>query len=390
MQRNVSGQKWAVFAFDRTDNTPKTGDAANITANLRIDGGAANAVDDTNPTETEGGFYEFDITQAESNGDKIVIVPSSVTSNIQVVGAPTTIYTTPPNFPELGIESDGDVTKANLVDTLSGHTAQTADHTANISTTLGEVRHISGDLIVTSGDVVSIESKVDIIDTEVGLISGDVASILSDTNETQGKLPTNKFMGSSDGADDDGTLNTILDETRHVSGDLLVVSGDVISIKTVTDLLPNAGALNDLATILTEARHISGDLLVVSGDVVSIEGKVDTIDTEVGLISGDVASILIDTGTSIPALIGALNDITSGDVLTQVNAALDTAITELGVAVPTATPTVRTGIMLMYMALRNKLDITATTKEIHNDAGTKIAEKTLSDDTTTYSESEMA
>ena len=49
MQKNVAGQQWIVFAFDLTDNTPLTGDAANITGNLRLDGGAANAIDDTNP-----------------------------------------------------------------------------------------------------------------------------------------------------------------------------------------------------------------------------------------------------------------------------------------------------------------------------------------------------
>jgi hypothetical protein len=98
MQKNVSGQKWIVFAFDRTDNTPVTGDAANITANLRIDGGAANAVDDTNPTELEDGFYVFDITQAESNGDMIVIAPASSTSDVQVIGVPGAVYTTPPSF----------------------------------------------------------------------------------------------------------------------------------------------------------------------------------------------------------------------------------------------------------------------------------------------------
>lgn len=86
-------QKWVVFAFDRTDNTPKTGDAANITANLRIDGAAANAVDDTNPTELEDGFYIFDITAAESNGNNIVICPASATSNIQVIGVPGAVWT---------------------------------------------------------------------------------------------------------------------------------------------------------------------------------------------------------------------------------------------------------------------------------------------------------
>jgi hypothetical protein len=46
--------------------------------------------------------------------------------------------------------------------------------------------------------------------------------------------------------------------------------------------------------------------------------------------------------------------------------------------------------MFLYMALRNKLDITATLKEIHNDAGTVIAKKALSDDGTTYSETKAA
>ncbi|MHC4676392.1 MAG: hypothetical protein ACYTBZ_28205, partial [Planctomycetota bacterium] len=94
MLKNTASQKWSVFAFDRTDNTPKTGDAANITANLRLDGGAANAIDDTNPTELEDGFYIFDITQAECNADHIVICPSSTTANIQVIGTPMATWTT--------------------------------------------------------------------------------------------------------------------------------------------------------------------------------------------------------------------------------------------------------------------------------------------------------
>lgn len=67
-------------------------------------------------------------------------------------------------------------------------------------------------------------------------------------------------------------------------------------------------------------------------------------------------------------------------------------IAELAQAIPAATPTFATGLMLMYMGIRNKLDIdrTAATKEIHNDAGTQIAVKTTSDDGTTYSEAKMA
>ena len=101
MQKNTAGQKWVVYAWDTTGPSPKTGDASNITANLRIDGGAANPVDDTNPTELEDGYYVFDITQVESNGDLILIAPASATGNIQVRGVPEALYTssfTPGDF----------------------------------------------------------------------------------------------------------------------------------------------------------------------------------------------------------------------------------------------------------------------------------------------------
>ena len=46
----------------------------------------------------------------------------------------------------------------------------------------------------------------------------------------------------------------------------------------------------------------------------------------------------------------------------------------------------------MYMAMRNKLDVATVatdTLEVHNDAGTRIAQKLLSDDGADYSEAKM-
>ena len=94
MQKNVAGQKWQVFAFDRTDNTPKTGDAAQITANLRKDWGSAAATNDTNPTELEDGFYVFDLTQTETNADVLALAPESSTADVQVIATPGVFYTT--------------------------------------------------------------------------------------------------------------------------------------------------------------------------------------------------------------------------------------------------------------------------------------------------------
>ena len=65
------------------------------------------------------------------------------------------------------------------------------------------------------------------------------------------------------------------------------------------------------------------------------------------------------------------------------------ALDELAQAAPSATPTQSAALMLLYMALRNKVDVTATFKEVHNDIGTVITKKALSDDGTTYSEAEM-
>lgn len=80
------------------------------------------------------------------------------------------------------------------------------------------------------------------------------------------------------------------------------------------------------------------------------------------------------------------------EVESEVNDALDTAISELGVAAPTATPTLRTGLMLLYMMARNKVDVDTTgtdAMKVHNDAGTQICSKAITDDGTDYSEAKM-
>jgi hypothetical protein len=93
----------------------------------------------------------------------------------------------------------------------------TTDKDGEIDSILAESRHISGDLVI---------------------VSGDTAAILADTNQMQGKLPTNNFMGSSVTTDKDGEIDSILAESRHISGDLVIVSGDTVAIKAKTDNLP--------------------------------------------------------------------------------------------------------------------------------------------------------
>ena len=80
------------------------------------------------------------------------------------------------------------------------------------------------------------------------------------------------------------------------------------------------------------------------------------------------------------------------EVESEVNDAIDTAISELCVAAPTATPTIRTALMLLYMSLRNK-SVTQTSGtdalEVYNNAGAIIAKKLLTDDGSDYTAAEM-
>lgn len=103
IQKNVASQKFRVFAFDATTNLPVTGDAANITCKIGIDWAALAAVADTNPTETEDGYYLFDLTQAETNGNVLDFYPDSSTANVVVIAVPGTVYTIPPSFQSLTV-----------------------------------------------------------------------------------------------------------------------------------------------------------------------------------------------------------------------------------------------------------------------------------------------
>ena len=123
MFKNTASQKLTVFAFATSDHASLTagdevtGDSGNITCKVeQDDDGTRTAVDDTNPTETEDGQYVFDLTADETNGDKLTFYPESSTTGVKVVAMPSkVIYTRPPNFAELGIESDGDLTQVNDV-----------------------------------------------------------------------------------------------------------------------------------------------------------------------------------------------------------------------------------------------------------------------------------
>ncbi len=77
------------------------------------------------------------------------------------------------------------------------------------------------------------------------------------------------------------------------------------------------------------------------------------------------------------------------ELLSIVNQALDTPLSEL-TGDPGATPTIRTALALLFMAVRNKGRTTPATLQLHNDAGAVILQASLSDDGAQFVRTKLA
>lgn len=142
----------------------------------------------------------------------------------------------------------------------------------------------------------------------------------------------------------------------------------------------------------TTAQNLSSTNIDPDQVVASVTGAAGSVTGAVGSVTGAVGSVAGNVDGNVTGSVGSNLELGPTEVLAQVNAALDTAIAELGVAAPAITPTLRTGLMLMYMAMRNKVDVDTTgtdAMKVHNDAGTQITSKLVTDDGTDYSEAKM-
>jgi hypothetical protein len=181
VQKNVTGQKVIVFAFDATTNLQKSGDAANITAYISKDFGAVTALTDTSATEMDAtnakGYYLFDITQTETNADLVLVTAKSSTANIVVIGAPSAVFTTPANFTAASIDSNGRVDVIKVAGTTQ--TARDLGASVLISSGSGV-----GQLDVTSGVVKANTTQLAGQTVTAGAGVTFPASVASPTNIT--------------------------------------------------------------------------------------------------------------------------------------------------------------------------------------------------------------
>lgn len=452
MFKNVTGQKLIVFAFDSTTNLPKTGDAANLTAYVSKDWGAVTVLGDTSATEMDAtnakGYYLFDLTQAETNGDCLLFSAKSSTANIVVIGVPATVYTTPPNFTALSISS-GNVTvagyasgQAPLQPTVAGRTldvsagGEAGVDWANVGSPTTAV-----DL---SNTTIKTTQKVDVDTIKTGAVvnAGTVtfptnATLASTTNITAGTITTatnlttnNDKTGyalSSAGVQAiwdaltsalttvgsigkllvdniDATISSRLASSSYTAPD----NGGIAAIQAKTDFLPSATAGSaggvfiagvNAATTVNFTGNLSGSVGSVTGAVGSVTGNVG------GNVTGSVGSLAAQAQTDVRTAVGlaaanldtqlsnislqitGLNNLSAADVKAQMVDALTVdTYGEPAQGIPPTTASLEYKISFNYKSVINRKTQTNSQYSLYAADATTVDQKSsVADNGTTMS-----
>ena len=354
MYKNVASQKVAVFAFDIAANAAKTGDAGNITAQISLDGGATAASDDTNPTELDAtdapGIYLFDVTQAETNGDLFILYAKSSTGNVLL--DPVVIHTTPGN-------------NTTLTDILTD-TAEIGAAGAGLTEAGGDGDHLTeaggdGDHLTEAGGTGDQFSALPLNDITAADAADAVWNELSTGHTDAGKAGEQLWTDVDAILSDTGTDGVVLANDAITSAKFDESTAYPLeSADSGSTQIARVGADGD--TLETISDQI--DLQATSAALSTHDGKLDTVDS-------NVDAILVDTDTTIPGLINALNDISVSDVLT-------TAMTE-SYASDGSAPTLAQALFAIQQFLqeRSVSSTTVTVKKL--DGSTSAMTFTLND-----------
>jgi hypothetical protein len=115
------------------------------------------------------------------------------------------------------------------------------------------------------------------------------------------------------------------------------------------------------------------------------------LSTVAGYLDTEIAAILEDTGTTIPAQISGLNNLSAAQVNAEVVDALNVdTYAEPGQGAPAATTSLAAKINYLFKAWRNKVTQTTDTYTLFADNGTTADQKaTITDDGATFTKGEV-
>jgi len=181
-------------------------------------------------------------------------------------------------------------------------------------------------------------------------------------------LPDAMFAAPS--GDTDGDWVCLVVKVANTYGHYDRWTLETAGFKDLNDELTHADyGLDQLVRSTTPANTLTVD---ASGDAYA--------DVRLWLASAPAAL----TSTLVQAQANQLGTQAKTDVASEVSDELDTAISELSVGGPTATPTVRTALAMMYMAMRNKLVNDGSYVHIYNSSGTEVFKFQISEASGTF------
>jgi len=290
---------------------------------------------------------------------------------------------------------------------------------ANVGWVDGSNRVDVGQIIGTAPTLTSTNIDVNIASTDNIALSAQQkldVNTEADTALTDYDAPTKAEMDTTVGFENDaaavGDPSTSESVMQYVKQIVNLLAGTT-GIVTMPSGLDPANGVNlfemlraamgsTFATATDSLEQLQADHVTLQSDTDDLQTQIGTAGAGLSDLGGMSTGMKAEVQTEVDSSVGggtgtALTSIPwnsswDAEVESEVNDAIDTVISELGVAQPATTPTLRTGLMLLYMALRNKT-ITQTSGtdalEVHNDAGTKITQKLLTDDGSDYEEAKM-
>lgn len=190
--------------------------------------------------------------------------------------------------------------------------------------------------------------------------------------------------------------NTFQDNPTLATGDVKVALDDAAPANITTLPVVDADFTKRIKVTLSAAEMNGDSTSVIFSDAAGDEWKDLHVNIPIGVnnvddVKTDTAAVLVDTDTTIPALIAALNDLSAAQVNAEVLDVLATDTFAEPTGIPAATASLEDKISFIFTYLRNKQTQTSTTKTLLADDGaTPIGTSTSSDDGTTYTETEWS
>ena len=390
MKKNVASQVIGVQMVSATDGSAFTGSATVV---ITGDGGTQSASGGTGPTHEGNGYHTYVPTQAETNFDHIGFTftgSGAVPSTIQVY---TDFPQTGDNFTRLGAPAGASISAdiATVDTVVDGIQTDLSNGTDG----LGAIKADTAAILVGTAEIGTAGAGL----TAVPWNSAWDAEVQSECNDALVALHLDHaFAVDYDPASPPGVatalFNELIESDAGVSRFTVNAlengpSGSGASAEAIADAVWDeaqadhvaAGSFGEVATEVASILVDTAEIGAAGAGLTALatQASVDTIDS-------NVDAVLVDTGTTLPATLSGLNDLSAAQVNAEVVDVLRTDTVAEPTGVPSTTATLADKIGDIHMALVNQVTVTATKKTVHDAGGAAEWEKDLSDDGTTYTE----